>query len=268
LNLDLTSQAGFALHLDTEAPDATAGSGIRFQRQARRVTDMKQVLYQPPANGVDSTLYWTYTLLDAGEFQPAFESMRLTFGLVLLPGKRVGEEYVKTHGHYHSVMPGSAIGYPEVYTHYFGELYLYAQRRRFEAAAELDDCVLYKMVPGESIMIPPGYAHILINPSGSPALMAGLYSPDAVHEYSPVREMGGAAYYFLVDRGLDQAVPNPRYQILPPLRRLDDLTGTRFAPPEDDQPLWRSFTADPQRYAFITNPGMAAAQFAPEDLRK
>ena len=268
MNLDLTSQAGFDLCLDTEVPDVTTGSGIRFRRQARLVADLKQVLYQPPADGVDSTLYWTYTLLDAGEFQPAFESMRLTFGLVLLPGKTVGEEHVKTHGHYHSTMPGSAIGYPEVYTHYFGELYLYAQRRRYGQTAELDDCVIYKMVPGQSIMIPPGYAHILINPSESPALMAGLYSPDAVHEYSPVREMGGAAYYFLVSRGLEQAVPNPRYNSPPPLRQIDNPTGTRFAPPKNDQPLWSAFTTDPQCYAFITNPEMAAAQFAPEDLRR
>ena len=165
-------------------------------------------------------------------------------------------------------MPGSVIGYPEVYTHYFGELYLYAQRRHNGETPALDDCVLYRMKPGRSIMIPPGYAHILINPSDTPALMGGLYSPDAIHEYGPIREMGGAAYYLLDDAGPERVVPNPRYSSFPPLRQIDDLAGTRFAPPDDQHPLWAAFTADPQRYAFITDPEMAKLQFAPEDLKR
>ncbi len=265
---DLTRQAGFALCLDADTLEVTTRSDILFHRQTRSVADMKQVLYQPEALSPDSALYATYQLLDGGAFQPAFQSMHLTFGLVLLPAIKVGEEYVKSHGHYHSAMPGSDIGYPEVYTHYFGELYLYAQRRCNRETPDLDDCVLYRMAPGRSIMIPPGYAHILINPSNAPALMGGLYSPDAIHEYSSIREMGGAAYYFLEAAGLERALPNPRYKSPPSLRQIEDLAGTRFAPPDDQQPLWSAFTANPQRYAFITDPRMAMIQFAPEDLRR
>jgi glucose-6-phosphate isomerase len=265
---NLTHLAGFDLFLDEDTLEVSTGSAIRFNRQARRVSDMKQVLYQPDSLAPDTTLYWTFSLLDAGVFQPAFQSMNLTFGLVLLPAKRVAEEYVKTHGHYHSAMPGSAIGYPEVYTHYFGELYLYAQRRRNAETDALDDCILYRMKPGSSIMIPPGYAHVLINPSDKPALMAGLYSPDAIHEYSPIREMGGAAYFLLDDSGSERAEPNPRYKSLPSLRVIDNLAGSRFAPPDGQLPLWSAFTTNPQRYAFITDPGTAAVHFAPEDLRR
>jgi hypothetical protein len=125
--------------------------------------------------------------------------------------------------------------------------------------------VLYKMEPGQSIMIPPGYAHFLINLSDGPALMGGLYSYKAVHDYQPVRKMRGGAYYFLAGRGPEAAMPNPRYTAPPPLRKIEALAGTPFAPPEDNRPLWSSFVENPQRYAFITQPELAASLFTAED---
>jgi glucose-6-phosphate isomerase len=211
--------------------------------------------------------YWNYKLVHAGDADQLLQTARLTFGLVLLPPLKAGVEFVKTHGHYHACMPGSQIAYPEVYTHYYGELFLLMQRREMGRAAELDDCVLYKMVPGKSIMIPPGYAHILINPSLGPALMGGLYSPDAIHDYGPIRETAGGAYYFVEVAGREQFVPNRRYTKNPSLRMISDLSGTRFSPPDCNQPLWRSFVTEPQRYAFITNPAQASQQFLPEDQR-
>jgi glucose-6-phosphate isomerase len=199
---------------------------------------------------------------DSGD---SFQKHNLTFGLVLLPPMRVGMEFVKTHGHYHSSMPGSTIGFPEVYSHYFGDLYLYMQRRSYGSTGSLDDCILHQMKPGHSIMIPPGYAHVLINPSTGPALMGGLYSPNAVHDYGPIREMRGAAYYFVEDSDLEGGIPNLHYEAHPPLRRIEDPSGTRFAPPDTSRPLWLSFTTDPQRYAFITDPELAKALFVPED---
>ena len=148
---DLTSLAGFSLYLDVDTLEVTFDSSIRFHQQARRVADLQQVLYQPDALPIDSVLYWNYQLLDAGMFQPAFQAMHLTFGLVLLPSMMIGSEYVRTHGHYHSAITGSSIGYPEVYTLYCGQLYLYLQRRRNGETAVIDDCMLYRMQPGRSI---------------------------------------------------------------------------------------------------------------------
>jgi glucose-6-phosphate isomerase len=139
------------------------------------------------------------------------------------------------------------------------------QRRANGSDASLDDCVLYKMEPGQSIMIPPGYAHVLVNPSDGPALMGGLYSFKALHDYRPVREMSGGAYYFLAGRGLKEAMPNPRYSFTPPLRTIESLAGTPFAPPDGTRPLWSSFVAKPQRYAFITQHELAESLFTSED---
>ena len=266
--IDLMPNAGFPLHLDTNSLEVGVGSDISFELQPRLVDEIRPVLYEPDSLPSGMPFYWNYKLVHAGSADQLFQNMRLTFGLVLLPPLKAGVEFVKTHGHFHSCMPGSQIAYPEVYTHYYGELYLLMQRREGGRTAELDDCALYLMVPGQSIMVPPGYAHILINPSPRPALMGGLYSSDSIHDYGPILATAGGAYFFIEEAGLEKFLPNRRYTRNPPLRLISDLAGTRFAPPDDSQPLWQSFVAEPQRYAFITDPDIARRQFLPEDQRQ
>jgi glucose-6-phosphate isomerase len=113
-------------------------------------------------------------------------------------------------------------------------------------------------------MIPPGYAHILINPTNEPAVVAGLYSRSFKGSYDPITEMAGAAY-FLLDHGGEQVVSNPRYTDRPPLRRLTNLIGTPFEPPNGNRPLWSSFLEDPSRYAFLSDPRAARLLFAVKD---
>jgi glucose-6-phosphate isomerase len=139
------------------------------------------------------------------------------------------------------------------------------QRRVAGQAGNLDDCVLIDMQPGQSVMVPPGYAHILINPSDQPALMAGLYSPNFTADYEPIRSMAGAAYYLVQNGGTDHTIPNQRYANYPPLRWLTDLTGTRFVPPDRHRPLWGSLMYDPQRYEILTEAAAAQRYFASED---
>ncbi|MCC6802543.1 MAG: hypothetical protein IT319_06645, partial [Anaerolineae bacterium] len=198
MSLDLTAVAGFPLTLDTQALDIRTGNDIRFERVARGKAQMKDVLMEPDAVADDAALYYNFPLKTASSADmDVFRRAGLTFACVLLPPLKIGAEYVKTHGHYHPNMAGSALAYPEVYTHYYGKLYLLMHRRTGDDPARLDDCVIYEMQPGRSINIPPGYLHVLINPSDEPALMAGLYSIHSPPQYDPVIQMHGAAYYFV-----------------------------------------------------------------------
>src|SRR4029450_12931022 len=143
---------------------------------------------------------------------------------------KVGREFVKSQGHYHPSMPGSTVAYPEVYTHIWGDVLLLLQRRTRDHADRLDDCVLIDLRDSGTVTIPPGYAHILINPSSQPAAIAGLYSRAFSRVSEPIARMAGAAYYVIDDAGV-RAIPNARYTAPPPLRRLADSAGTPFAPP-------------------------------------
>jgi glucose-6-phosphate isomerase, archaeal len=268
VKIDLTSTAGFPLELDTEAHDIVTGDGIRFDRVVRRKLQMKAVLKEPDSIGDNAEMYFNFELASTGRYAQVFHRYNLTFACVLLPPLKVGSEYVKTHGHYHPNMPGSAIAYPEVYTLYYGRLYLLLQRRIDDDPARLNDCVLYEMQPGRSITIPPGYLHVLINPTDEPALMAGLYCVDSYPQYEPVIQMKGAAFYLVEGNGGVQVVANTHYTVCPPLVRLDDLTDSPFAPPCGEAPLWSSYVNKPEIYAMLSDPAAALRRFRPEDLNK
>jgi len=162
-------------------------------------------------------------------------------------------------------MPGGHLAHPEVYTHYYDRVYLLRQRRVTSHTARLDDCVLIDMQPGQSVMILPGHAHTVINPSEAPALIAGLYCPDFVPDYRPIRSLGGAAYDLVNRGGGEQSIANDRYAERPALQRLIDLAGTRFAPPDDGRPLWASMLHDPGRYTILTEARAAQSYFPIED---
>ena len=263
MQVDLTNAAGFPLTLDTETGEMAGGGALRFGRVARRLADLQPVLFEPDGVAPETNIYWTYPLLAAGAAAAKLDVRDLTYSCVLLPPLKIGREFVKTQGHYHPPMPGSNVAYPEVYTHLWGEPSLLLQRRLDDRPDRIDDCVLVELREGGTITIPPGYAHILINQSPRPAAIAGLYSRVFAPTYDPVIRMAGAAYY-LIDDAAAPVIPNPRYTDHPPLRRLTDLTGTRFEPPDLGRALWTSFLADPARYDFLSDPAAARRRFARE----
>lgn len=242
--------------------DITTENGIQFDRLVRRKPQMQAVLMEPDAVRDDADLYYNFVLkpTDAAHTD-IFRRTNLTFACVLLPPLKIGAEYIKTHGHYHPSMPGSSLAYPEVYTHYYGSLYLLMHHRIDDDAARLDDCVLYEMQPGRSITIPPGYLHVLINPSDKPALMAGLYCVDSYPKYDPVVQTHGAAYYLVEADGKPKVIANPRYITCPPMKPLSDLSNSPFAPPCGDAPLWSSFLNDPSAYAMLFDSAAAEQRF-------
>jgi oxalate decarboxylase/phosphoglucose isomerase-like protein (cupin superfamily) len=265
MHIDLSTQAGLPLWLDTDTLGVATAAGLRFESQARSMQQMQSVLLEPNALPPGVSVYWIHRLYGQAGPGAQLDAAHLAFSCVLVPPMQIGREYGKTQGHYHPAMPGTHISYPEVYTHYYGRLYLLLQRRLNGRAEHLDDCVLVEMQTGQSVMVPPGYAHILINASDGPALMAGLYCPDFTADYQPIRSMAGAAYYLVNGDGVERSIANERYEHAPPLRRLADVAGTRFAPPDPDRPLWTSFSEDPERYRMLTDPVAAQCYFPEED---
>ena len=263
MQVDISIAAGFPLTLDTETGELEGGGALRFGRAVRRLADLQPVLFEADGVAQDTEVYWTFALLDAGPAAETLDEFDLTFSCVLLPSMKIGREFVKTQGHYHPPMPQSDVPYPEVYTHLWGEPSLLLQRRLNDQPDRIDDCVLVEMRAGESITIPPGYAHILINRSPRPAAIAGLYSRAFAPLYDPVIRVAGGAYY-LIDDAATPVVPNPRYTDQPPLRRLTNLAGTQFAPPDPGRALWTSFLANPSRYEFLSDPTAVRRRFPQE----
>ena len=262
--IDVSRYAGFPLAFDPHTLELSAGNGLVYERVTRKGKELKEVLYTPEAVADDADMYYIYYVRQVPDpLKAVFNRDGLTYGPVLLPPLKVGPEFVKTAGHYHPDIPSSTISYPEIYTQLYGTLLLFLQKRSRVRYGAPEDCALVTMTPGVSVTVPPDYAHVLINPTGDYALMAGLYSLAFKADYAEVRAQRGLAYYVL-DGGNGQIMvePNSRYVSAPPLTRLQSLSGTIFAPPEPEKTVWDAYISAPEKYAWLHRADAATQMFA------
>ena len=61
--------------------------------------------------------------------------------------------------------------------------------------SELEDLVLVEAREGQSVLIPPGYGHVTVNPSGETLVVVNLVSSSCVSDYRPFAALRGAAVY-------------------------------------------------------------------------
>jgi glucose-6-phosphate isomerase len=122
-----------------------------------------------------------------------------------------GVEYIKTAGHYHPLVPGGKVTYPEIYEVLEGEALYLLQKQ------DLSDVVAVSAFAGDKVLIPPDYGHITINRSNNTLKMANFVARDFSSIYEPYKEMGGGTYFFTKDGW----VKNERCSDAAELRRMD-----------------------------------------------
>ncbi len=153
----------------------------------RKLDDMRKVLMEPEADGPKSV----YAMIRGNP--------NIT---VLVPGK-IGREFTKTLGHYHQD------DRREVYKVLFGEGKMLIQDRTAE------DVQLLEMKIGETVVVPEGYAHTMINTGDGPLVTADDCPTDAetaVNDYQPIKEKHGFALYVVEEEGKIETVPNLSYK--------------------------------------------------------
>ncbi len=260
---DLTQYAGFPLKFNPDTLEVAAGDGLIFKRSTRLGSDVKDVVSYPEEIKPNDPVYMM-DILDSAPAgtQAILERYDLTFSLVLLPPLQIGNEFVKTTGHYHPPIPGTVLGYPEVYTQLYGKLLLVLQRRSATKPDVILDFKVFEMTPGFVITIPPNYAHCLTNPTGKPALMAGLYGKSFKPDYQMTHQHHGLTNYLVAGENAQvEARPNLNYASRPQVEWMKDLHGTYFAPDYPDQPVWTSFMQHPSDFAFLTDAQAAIKKF-------
>jgi len=120
---------------------------------------------------------------------------------ILLPGK-IGREFTKTYGHYHKD------DRPETYQVLFGEGKMLIQNR------DVSDVQLLEMKAGETVVVPEGYAHTMINTGDGPLVTVDDAPSDAeasVNDYEPIKEGQGFALYVVEEEEEIKTVPNVHY---------------------------------------------------------
>jgi glucose-6-phosphate isomerase len=183
----------------------------------RMLFDMKDVIYDSiwltRAENVE--LYYMYRELSLSKKDAlAMKDHGLRYDITVIPPRMLGCEFIKTAGHYHPLVPGTQITYPEIYEVLAGEANYILQKPDGEG---IEDVILIKAGTGDKVIIPPGYGHLTINTSNKVLKMANWVAREFESIYQPIKEKRGGAY-FILDQGI---VKNPRYDYVPEIKLLE-----------------------------------------------
>jgi len=166
---------------------------------------------------------------------------------VINPGK-VGNEYIKTVGHYHGYVPGTVVAYPEIYEAITdGFEYLLQSEPDGDGAV---DVIWVVTSAGDKVVMPPNYGHVSMNFSNKPAIEMDIQKRDNPNQsdYSLFKEKVGGALI----RTSDGLKENVNYKIksikiVKPLEKPD--WGII-----KDKLLYNSFIESPEKFEWLLKP--------------
>lgn len=135
--------------------------------------------------------------------------------VTILETGTVGGEYIKTYGHYH-------IGnLDETYWFSAGEGVVLQQKLADPAKADaVDEFKAIKVKVGDSVYMPPGYGHLMVNTGNTWLVMVDDSPVEGANDsasmpghadYAMVKEMQGFAYYVVEKDGAPALVRNKKY---------------------------------------------------------
>lgn len=173
----------------------------------RKLNDIASVVYDKAwlKTAENFDLYYMYRGLE--------EKVGLRYDITTIPAKMLGQEFVKTKGHYH-------VGaWQEIYIVLSGKaIYL---MQKLGQNGNIEDVYAVEAQQGDVVIIPPFYGHVTINPSKTEELkMANWVSKDCKSDYSLFEKQNGACYFYLENQTTKELIwqKNPSYQNTPEIR--------------------------------------------------
>ena len=186
------------------------GTDVEFdQFSTRNFSDLKIVAAEEDLSLSDQPAYLMYRNLRKSGDLKKIKTAHLRFDITVIPPGKLGEEFIKTSGHYHPKKAGTEIAYPELYYVILGQAtYL---NQKVGSSDKIEDVVLSRVKAGEAIITPPNYGHVTINELDQPIVMANWVCDDFKSVYGDYEKKRGAIYYLKNQTLTTKIEKNPRY---------------------------------------------------------
>jgi len=252
--IDLSAQCGLPVAIDEDRHrlllDDALLIGTIYQR---RLDELRPVLYDQTVDE-PKRLYTLFNGVTLPDDRQSFAEAGLRYDLAVVPPIVLGEEYIKTLGHYHSMCRHADVRYAEAYEIIHGRARFLLQVQDADDPHIVKDVVVVEARAGDRLIMPSDYAHVTINPGPEALVMANIIATDCTAVHADITEMGGFCHYNLVDINGLRFVRNLNYANPPPIRSASLMGLQRFglAP---SQPSYTSLHCDPSRFEFLLNPG-------------
>ena len=173
---------------------------MEIKPSIRHVKEMQEVLLSKDLNPEEELYYM---------FRGVGNKNKIRYDITEIPGKILGDEFVKTKGHYHDE-------FKEVYIVLEGEAIFLMQKGR----DVIDDVYFVHASKDEVVVIPFGYGHITINPSEVTLKLGNFVSDECGHDYESIGNKAGASYFYTTKGWLK----NTNYKEVPEIREEKPLT--------------------------------------------
>ncbi len=248
------------VHADRDALTFTYDAGVFGPKpEFRRLDDIRGSLRDPECDGPDPV----YSIvMDVGREEHRAELARrmLLFGAVIYAGGQLGDEPVRSQGHVHAVAPHCGWSTPELFEIWEGRAIVYAQE---SATDDPGKCIAVSAGPGEQIVVPPGWAHCVINGDPRRRMVFGAWCDRQYgFAYNQVRAHHGLAWFPVLDgNGKIQWEANKHYRASDLASALS-VRNSRAYPElglKRDVAIYEQFVRDPEAVQWVSEPGLAKA---------
>ncbi len=201
---------GLDLSVDPSTLDFHYGPGVRGPRPEYRFLDaIRSSLLDTQCSGPE-VVYSIAMDVRREENEADLEARYLLFGVVAYAAGRLGREPVRSQGHVHAIAPHNGYSTPELFEIWEGTALIYAQESTSDDPGR---CMAITAGPGEKVVVPPGWAHAVINGDVDRRMIFGAWCDRQYgFDYTGIRAHGGLAHFPVVeDDGGIGWVANTRY---------------------------------------------------------
>ncbi|KPJ86775.1 MAG: hypothetical protein AMS17_10980 [Spirochaetes bacterium DG_61] len=220
--IDLNEEAGIPIVLKDEGKlDLHFGEDLQVDTfKIRKLSEMKAVLLDEMRASGETVLYKMYDGVYREENRKLFKRKKLRYDLTLMfPGK-IGREFIKTAGHYHSISDDHLFTYPELYEVLRGKVHFILQKMG-KGESEIEDAVVIMARKGQRIVVPPNYGHVAVNPGGEPLVLANWIAEDCQPDYQMISRYNGAVIFEIEEGGEIRFIVNEQYESIRGYRTIE-----------------------------------------------
>ncbi len=224
--------------------------------EQRKLDDIRKSLREPNCDGPEVV----YSIaMDVGKTKdkPTLQKMMLLYGVVTYAAGKLGDEPVRSQGHIHKKSLHSGWSPPELYEICSGKAIIYMQEF---AQDDPGRCFAVYAGPGDTVVVPPEWAHATISADPNTPLTFGAWCDrEYGFLYDKVRAHNGLAWYPLINAdGAIEWKPNTNYEpseliIKEPADYSNSLQIGKSVP------IYTQFEQDPAKFQWVSQPVLKAA---------
>jgi glucose-6-phosphate isomerase, archaeal len=233
------------------------------QPELRRLDQIRRSLRDPMCDGPDPV----YSIvMDVGRYEHRDELARrmLLFGVVVYAAGQLGEEPVRSQGHIHAVAPHCGWSTPELFEIWEGRAIIYAQE---SADDDPGRCFAITAGPGDKVVVPPGWAHAVINADPGSRMTFGAWCDRQYgFVYDAIRAHQGLAWFPILDAEQKDGQRKIRWERNPSYRsdRSSDLS---IREPREypelgldlSTPIYQQFSNNSDSVRWVSEPARVAS---------